>query len=82
MLVMYTSLWLADILRVAKRSILLRSSFSESEEKYPACGMFVHSLPGPTRLDYNLGVLLYTPRKQTLHYRTSVNKTPVSQNVL
>lgn len=54
MLVMYTSLWLADILRVAKRSILLRTCFSESEQKYPACGMFVRSLPSPTRLDYNL----------------------------
>lgn len=40
MLVMDTSVWLEDILRVAKRSILLRSSFSESEE-CPVCGMFV-----------------------------------------
>lgn len=56
MLVMYTSLWLADILRVAKRSILLRSSFSESEEKYPVCGLFVRSFLNPTRLDYDLRI--------------------------
>lgn len=54
MLVMYTSLWLADILRVAKRSILLRSSFSECEEKHSVCGMFVHSLLSPTTVVYNL----------------------------
>lgn len=78
---MYTSLWLADILRVAKRSILLRSCLSDSE-KYSVCGMFVHSLLRLTRLDYNLWVLLYTSRKQTLNYRTSINKAPMSQNVL
>jgi len=71
MSVMYTSLWLADILRVAKRSRLLRSNVSESEEKYPVCGMFGHSLLSPTRLDYSLRVLFYACRKQALNYRTS-----------
>lgn len=78
---MYTSLWLADILRVAKRSILLRSGVSESK-KYPVCGMFVHSLLNPPRLDYNLRVSFYSSRKQTLNYRTSINKAPMSRNVL
>lgn len=54
MLVMYTSLWLADILGVAKRSILLRSRFSECEEKHSVWGMFVCRLPSPTTGVYNL----------------------------